>query len=224
MMLFAGLIAAGGPWWGDARAEALAARSAKPVDPLAFLDADPAAGSPRRADLLAAKRATKRQLRWSPRYTSWIATVLIIAVIASAAFPYLSLRFSRMAAGETDLAAADARAHTAAWLDPTAVHPFAARATAYTLAAQQLPENSSARANDLRAAADAWVDAARRVPVVWLNSYMAASALVDARDAALAAGMTSDADYLGQSARTYLEKARQLNPLSRQVEALEKRL
>ena len=118
MMLFAGLIAAGGPWWGDARAEALAARSAKPVDPLAFLDADPAAASPRRADLLAAKRASKRRLRWSPRYTAWIATVLILAVIASAAFPYLSLRFSTMAAGETDLATVDARTHTAALARP----------------------------------------------------------------------------------------------------------
>ncbi len=227
MMLFAGLIAFGGPGWGVAAGTGAGwatGRKANAVDPLAFLDADPAAAKPRRAELLAAKRASKRRLRWLPRYTAWIAGLLAVAVIVSAAFPYLSLRFSTMAAGETDLAVVDSRSHTAAWLDPTAVHPFAARATAYTVVAQQAPEGSLQRANDLRLAADAWVDAARRVPVIWLNSYMAANALIAARDAALAAGRTADAEFLGDRARSFLEKAKKLNPLSPQVKVLEKRL
>lgn len=154
----------------------------------------------------------------------WTIVALAALIIVSAALPYLSLRFSAMAAGAGDVALVDSRSNTAAWLDPTAVHPFAARASAYTLAAQQKAEGSPERANDLKRAADAWVDATRRVPDVWLNSYMAAKALLAARDAAAAAGMESDAHYFSESARTFLEHARELNPLSPQVEELEGRL
>jgi O-antigen ligase len=230
MMLFAGLIAAGGPWWGVAPPPGALPQPAPPRDPspvaaaLAVLDAESAPTPPRRSEIIAARRAAKRRFRWLPRYTHWVAAVLTLAVIASAAFPYLSLRFSTTAVRSTDLAVVDSRAKTAAWLDPTAVHPFASRASAYTIAAGKLPIGSRERADELRTAAEAWIDASRRVPVVWLNSYMAANALVVARDAAAAAGMTADAQYLGQSARMYLEKARNLNPLSPQVKNLEKSL
>jgi hypothetical protein len=53
---------------------------------------------------------------------------------------------------------------------------------------------------------------------------MAAKALIDARDAALAADMPSDAPYLTGSAKVFLETARRLNPLSPQVKVLEERL
>lgn len=179
---------------------------------------------PRRAARHAAARQPKPRPPWVPRMARWTIVALAALIIVSAALPYLSLRFSAMAAGAGDVALVDSRSNTAAWLDPTAVHPFAARASAYTLAAQQKAEGSPERANDLKRAADAWVDATRRVPDVWLNSYMAAKALLAARDAAAAAGMESDAHYFSESARTFLEHARELNPLSPQVEELEGRL
>lgn len=182
--------------------------------------------TPRRAARAAARHsAPRRQMPpWTPRVTRWGAAVLAALVIVSAGLPYLSLRFSNLAAGSTDLAVVISRTKTAAWLDPTAVHPFATRAAAYTLAAQQEAEGSRRKALDLQLAADAWEDATRREPDVWLNAYMAAQALVTARDASLAADMPSDAPYLTGSAKVFLDTARQLNPLSPQVKALEERL
>jgi hypothetical protein len=159
-----------------------------------------------------------------PAAARWTAIVLAALVLVSAALPYLSQRFSDLAVKTGDLTLVVKRTNTAAWLDPTAVHPFATRAAAYERAAQEEPEGSRQHALDLQLAADAWMDAARREPDVWLNAYMAAQALIVARDAALAAGMPSDAPYLTGSAKVFLDKARQLNPLSPQVTALEKKL
>jgi hypothetical protein len=55
----------------------------------------------------------------------------------------------------------------------------------------------------------------------WLYFYLAAEAFVAARDAALSAGDNAAAEKLTWSARTYLDEARRLNPLSDQVQALE---
>jgi O-antigen ligase len=252
MMLFAGLLAAGRPGWH--RTQALSGTTAGPnraAEPPGIIDqlgapmptiattaVAPSAGddnvqrailgptSLRRAEIRATQ-AKKRRLshsRWVRHVARWVAVALAVATIASAAFPYLSLRYSSMASVSSDVTLVDSWSHLAAWLDPTAVHPFAARANAYTLAAGRSPEGSRERAIDLKLASDAWVDAARRFPEVWLNNYMAAQALLAARDAATAAGLSTDARVFVESAKLFLEEAGRLNPLSEQVTALRARL
>jgi hypothetical protein len=115
-----------------------------------------------------------------------------------------------------------ARTQTAATLDPTSVAPFAVRASAHKAAAEQAPEGSLDRVEQLKLAAAAWVQATGREPGGWLYFYEAAETFLAARDAAFAAGTNSAAEELTRSARTYLDQAKRLNPLSPQVQALEK--
>ncbi len=192
MMLFGGLIGAG------------ATRSSS--EPLAVS----------RMGARASARASRRL-----NVTRAIFAVLALAVLASATFPYLSLRYFNLAAGAPNPEVATARASTAAALDPTSVLPFSARAAAHRTAAAQAPAGSSDQVEQLKLAAAAWVEATDREPGSWLYFYQAAEVFLTARNAAVAAGAYSAAEELGTSARTYLEEARRLNPLSPQVKALE---
>ena len=156
--------------------------------------------------------------RWTTRP---VLAVLALAVLVSAALPFLSLRYSDMAAGARDAETMLARTNTAAALDPTSVQPFAVRANAYKTAADQAPEGSPARTEHYRLAAEAWVDATEREPGGWLYHFKAGEMFLAARDAAIASGAAT-AEELGRAARSSLDEARRLNPLSRQIDALEK--
>lgn len=145
--------------------------------------------------------------------------LLGILALASAAFPYLSLRFSEMAAGEADLDQMTAHARTAAVLDPTSVLPFATRAAGHLAAASEAPATSTARFQQLRLAAQAWEEALEREPGSWVCHFQAAKTYLMARDAALAAG--SDlAEEIEAQARKYLSEASRLNPLSSEIDLL----
>ncbi len=63
--------------------------------------------------------------------------LVALAAIASAALPYISARYSALAAGAPDLEQMTARAQTAATLDPTTAEPFGVRADAYIQTASQ---------------------------------------------------------------------------------------
>ena len=149
--------------------------------------------------------------------------VLTLAVLVSAALPYLSIRYSRFASVAADLPTVVSRTRIAADLDPTTVLPFATLANAHKMAAQRAPADSPERALQLKLAAEAWVDATKRDPAVWLNYYQAADLYVQARDAARVTGATLS-EEMDQLARTYLEQASRLNPLSPQVQGLLKKL
>jgi hypothetical protein len=148
--------------------------------------------------------------------------VLSLAVLVSAALPYLSLRYCSLAAGSSDLQTMSARTETAAALDPTSVAPFATRAAAHTAAAAEASKGSPEHIQQLKLAAAAWVDATQREPGGWLYFYLAAETFVAAGDAVRAAGDASGSDELTRTARSYLEEAKRLNPLSDQVQELEK--
>ncbi|MBN1320240.1 MAG: O-antigen ligase family protein [Thermoleophilia bacterium] len=218
MLLFGGLIGAG-PTAG-ARARSRAATAEATVPAAAARETGTSA-----AEFLAASRMDARRgargarRRWVYRA---ILAVLALAVIVSAALPYLSMRYSDMAAGSTDLQLMTDRAATAAALDPTSVTPLATRAGAHRAAAAQGEPGSAEQIEQLNLAAQAWVEATEREPGGWLYYYQAAEAYLAARDAALAAGTFSKAEEFGDSARSYLDEAGRLNPLSPQVKALEK--
>jgi hypothetical protein len=156
-----------------------------------------------------------------------IAGLLAVIVIASAAFPYVSSRFSDMAEGAEDGDTVNAWTETAAMLDPTSVKPFSVRANAYVLAAQQAPAASAERLVQLQLAADAWINATEVEPSGWSYYYESARTLLEARDAALLASsgfdseLVAKAQELEEQARTLLEKAKRLNPLSSYVKDLE---
>jgi hypothetical protein len=151
------------------------------------------------------------------------AALLAVVALASAAFPYLSLRYSDVAAGESDVDSVTARAHTAASLDPTSILPFSVRADAHRAAAAETPVGSSERFRQLDLAVNAWEEALEREPHSWVCNYQAAKALLAARDAALAAGSGST-EELENQARIYLAEAHRLNPLSSEIDALERLL
>ncbi|OFW61964.1 MAG: hypothetical protein A2133_07155 [Actinobacteria bacterium RBG_16_64_13] len=148
---------------------------------------------------------------------------LALAVIVSAALPYLSLRYSSLASGSPDLKTMTTRAQTAASIDPTATLPFVVRANAHWLAAVQAPEGSMERVAQFMQAAESWAAATEREPGGWLYHYKSAEMLLAARDASFAAGVSSSEELLNL-ARTYLDKARGLNPLAPQIAALEQGL
>jgi small neutral amino acid transporter SnatA (MarC family) len=187
------------------------------------------AGAVRQQDEAAAQapeapsRRRERTSTRSPRrlhMTRPVLTVLALAVLVSAALPYLSLRYCDLASGAEDLDTMTARTKTAAALDPTSVLPFAVRAGAYKTAAGHEPEGSLLRVGLLTSAAAAWAEATERESSSWLCFFKAAEMSLAARDAALAAGVAS-ADELERSARSYLNEARRLSPLSPQIDALE---
>ncbi len=152
-----------------------------------------------------------------------LVALLALGAIASAAFPYLSLRYSAMAVGAGDAAQAEARADTAAWLDPTSPEPYTSLATVY-LAAAAAALTPEERLAQLQLAADTWQQALQIEPSDWIYPYQTADSLVLAKDAAVEAGAFSTAQQLATQARGFLEEARRLNPLSPEVGALEERL
>ena len=172
--------------------------------------------------LLATGPLRRRESR--PTRRSWmvrsVLALLAVVVLISAALPYLSIRYDRLVAGTRDLPLAVARAHTASALDPTSVLPFASLANVYKLAADREPAASPARVSQLKLAAETWVEATKHEPAGWLGYYQAAQMYVLARDAAVAVGDPSSAEFAA-SALTYLDQAKRLNPLSPQVKTLE---
>ncbi len=175
-------------------------------------------GADKGSDPLSESEAPRRS--WSRILIRTLLALLALGAIASAAFPYLSSRYSAMAAGAPDLVQAQARADTAAWLDPTSVEPYAALATAHRAQAATAP-NATARLEELRLAATAWQEAIKVEPMNWGYHYQAAEALLAARDSARDASIFSVTQELVAQARIHLQEARRLNPLSPEVAALE---
>ena len=204
MMLLGGLV--------GASADQMRPDGASATDePAADRPAASAGGGPRR-----------RRLRRLIRPALVVAVVL---VVVSAGLPYLSSRFSDSGTGAIAASpqTALARANTAAALDPTSTAPFAVRAAVHEAAAARAPDASATRVEQLTLAARDWVGATAVEPAGWLYYYNAAAAFLAARDAARTAAVAS-AEELDRNARTYLSKARALNPLSPELDALEKKL
>jgi hypothetical protein len=158
----------------------------------------------------------------SLRVSRAVICALALVVLASALFPYLSLRYSNLAAGSLNLETVTAQTNTAHALDPTSVVPYTVRASAHAVAAAAEVEGSAHRVELYKLAAEDWADAAELESGYWLYSYQTAEAFLAARDAAREAGDNVAEQELTQLARTYLNEADRLNPLSRQVDALEK--
>ena len=183
-------------------------------------------GPRREGGTRAAARASIRA-RKCARVIRPIAVLLAILVIASAALPYVSIRYSAAASGSgvRDPEAALAGLTTAAKLDPTSTFPYALRAGVHTMAAERAPYGSQVRVEELKLAAAAWVDATKVDPADWVTLYQAARAFLAVRDAVQSADPGSAvAEELTQSARTYVVEAHRLNPLSPLIAALEERL
>jgi hypothetical protein len=203
IMLLGGLVGAGGSRGGEV--------------PVAADGAAAGAARPRRA----------RQGAHFPRANLWrvAGTLLALLIIASAAFPYLSLKYtsSASAAGPGNLETAVARTRTAAWLDPTSLAPFAIRAGLYEAALRLAPPGSAEAVNLQESVAATWKEAAANQPSSWVASYYAGASLVALRDATPEPDPAA-AEDLTESARTYLNEARRLNPLSPEVAGLAKTL
>jgi len=150
-----------------------------------------------------------------------LALALALAVMVSAALPYLALRYCDLAASSRSLARVATRTETAAFLDPTSALPFSVQAGGHWLAAQKAPEGSPERLAHYLSEASAWVKATEREPGRWLYYFKAAEAFLAARDAALDIDPAA-AEQSAASARGYLAEASRLNPLSDQIEDLEK--
>ena len=178
-----------------------------------------------RADVPAALSApvgeTGKRSRLAP-FVRGALVLLAIAAMGSAAFPYVSLRYASLAAGAPTVDAAVSRADTAAWLDPTSIEPFSARATAHKAAAS-LADDPAETLAQLKLAAEAWQEALEVEPHNWVCQYHAAESLLDQRDAALVVEPGA-AQELEDKARTHIEEVRRLNPLSPELESLESRL
>jgi hypothetical protein len=144
--------------------------------------------------------------------------LVALVAIASAAFPYVSQRYSALAAGASDLDSMTSRAQTAAMLDPTSLEPFQARANAH-LATASAALNDTVRLQQLRLAATAWQEALEIEPDSWICHYQAAGVLFAASDVALASDWAS-AQELEKQARIHLTEANTLNPLSPEIGAL----
>jgi hypothetical protein len=161
---------------------------------------------------------TRKKLpSWVPRS---ILALCALAVLVSAALPYLSIRYAQFASKTQDPAVASSRANVAASIDPTSTLPYASLASDYVLAADRLPADSPQRVTELKLAAEAWVKATKREPEGWLSYYQAAKMYLQARDAAAAMNSPSAAAF-AVLAKTYLDQARRYNPLSPQIKALE---
>jgi hypothetical protein len=132
----------------------------------------------------------------------WGVTAVALLALASGLSPYLSLRYTAHAYKVMGAARAAALAATttAAHLNPLTSAPLVARAQIY--ATDGTPEGE-------RLAAVAWEEALVREPANWYVAYLAGLASLRAGDA--------------PKARSQLELAARLNPLSREVrEALRK--
>lgn len=159
------------------------------------------------------------------RVTRPAAALALMAVLASAAFPYLSLRYSAAAAGSAgqDAEQGLAAAEIAASLDPTSYFPHAIAAEIHAARAAGLGEFSEARARELELAAASWVRATEVEPQSWVCFYKAAQTFLAARSAARGA-MLESASQLTAAAKACAAEARRLNPLAPQIAALEREL
>lgn len=175
-----------------------------------------AAGAPRHSAPTTATSAPRRR----PDLTRPLLAMLALAIVVSAALPYLALRYCDLASVAPDLETMNARAGIAARLDPTSAQPFAVRANAYRAVAESAPEGSLERAGQLALVAAAWAEAVERDSGNWASFYRAAETALAARDAALAADAGA-AEELERAARTYLDEVHRLNPQSEQARALE---
>jgi hypothetical protein len=152
-----------------------------------------------------------------------VVVVLALAVIVSATLPYMALRYSDLAVSAKTTDRMIALTNTAAKIDPTSAQPFTVRAYAYRVNAQGLSEGSPEQFAGFQDEIAAWSLAIEREPGYWLYYYEAAKASIAARDAALMSAPQL-ADTLTEEAHAYLAEAKRLNPLSKEVEKLEKGL
>jgi len=167
---------------------------------------------------------TERPRRsWRSVLVRGLLALFALGAIASAAFPYTSSRYSALAAGASDLEQAQARADTAAWLDPTSTEPYVSLAGVHQTAAASA-STAADRLEQLRLEAAQWERVSELEPNNWGPHYQAAEALLAARDAARDARIFSVTQELTAQARIHLEEARRLNPLSPEVDELEKAL
>lgn len=170
VLLLAGLAAAG--------REAPAARNAAPGQP------DPAS------------HARWRTAGGIP-VLRWVGVAVAVVAFVSAAFPYLSLRYTALAYKDlaTSQQASLADAGRAAFLNPLSADPVMTQAEIYEQAATPNPVFAAA----------AWGEALRREPSNWQIAYYAG----------LAELKLGNADQ----AKTLLELAARLNPLDQDVQA-----
>ena len=171
-----------------------------------------------------------------------------VAILVSAALPYLSLRYADLAVanGSVNPATAISSIRTAAWLDRFSPAPVAAEARIFASAAEAPGTEHAILLDDLALAASAWEQAGKREPLSWDIAYRTSLAVLAYRDAAEGAptstagssalwaadpALWAEASSIRSSgwteltrlARSYLEQAVQLNPLSPEVkEALKK--
>ncbi len=154
--------------------------------------------------------------------TRGVVVLVALVALASAALPYMSLRYSALAAGAKDLQEMNSRVQTAASLDPTSIEPLAARADAYRLAAA-MTTDAAEQVRLLRQAADAWLEAIAIEPNNWVCRLGAAEALLAAGQSALVLDRTLVIELKDQ-ARAELDQALRLNPLSPEAKALQAEL
>jgi hypothetical protein len=218
MMLFGALVGAdkgtGRPRSNEAAVSAISEEEGGPtVDPDAQVTTDAPAAQPQRRRSVRSWRSGRSPLLRA------LAVMIALAAITSAVLPYLSARYSALAAGASDLEQMTARAQTAAALDPTTTEPFGVRADVYVAAASQAPD-ASERLRLLRLATTALQEALEREPGSWVYHFQAARTLFAARDAALVADSAS-VRALEEQARAELAEALRLDPLSPEVSALQ---
>ena len=175
--------------------------------------------------------------------------VLAVAILASAALPYLSGRYTDLAVanGTVNPAAAISSVRTAAWLDRFSPTPAATEARVLASAAEAPGTERAVLLDDLALAASAWQEAGKREPLSWDVAYRTALAVLAYRDAAegattstagssalwgadpalranAASIRSSDRMELTRLARDDLEQAGRVNPLSPEVKEAARKL
>ena len=124
----------------------------------------------------------------------WLAGAATCLILVSAALSFLASQYADAAQANAALspATAIADARTAALFDRLSPLPAIRRAEAYTAGARQAVASSApGRAwtalDDLALACTSWEQAIQKEPGNWVSAYRAATAVLDYRDAALAA-------------------------------------
>lgn len=141
--------------------------------------------------------------------------VVALILLASGSMNYLSLRYLATAGNGGSPASVIGAAETAARLNPFSPEPSMVMADVYARAARsaQLSGNRERTMTNLALAAAAWEEATRREPLAWALHYSAGLAILEYRDAAVAAGTRGQ---LNDRARAQLLEAQRLNPLDPQ--------
>lgn len=152
-------------------------------------------------------------------WRSWVlrgaGAVVCVAVLVSAALPYLSLRYTDAAAGAgvADIEHGLAQARTAERFDPTSPQPFSTRAHLHEAAARAAAPGSVAQSEHYAQAAAEWQAGIAKEPSNWLSYFQAAKldvewsqTLID-HDPALGRMLLSRAEE-------YLDEVAARNPLS----------